>query len=187
MRIFLVDNYDSFTYNLFQYLEEEGVEVCVKRNDQFLLDEIEAYDKIVLSPGPGIPDEAGLLKAVIEQYAPSKPILGVCLGEQAIGEVFGAKLYNLPKVFHGVLTPIQITTDDYLFRGLPNTINVGRYHSWVVSREQFPSCLEITALSEEGQIMGIRHKQYDVHGIQFHPESILTPQGHEMIRNFVNN
>ena len=141
----------------------------------------------MLSPGPGIPDEAGLLKAVIEQYAPSKPILGVCLGEQAIGEVFGAKLYNLPKVFHGVQTPIQITTDDYLFRGLPNTINVGRYHSWVVSREQFPSCLEITALSEEGQIMGIRHKQYDVHGIQFHPESILTPQGHEMIRNFVNN
>ena len=187
MRIFLVDNYDSFTYNLFQYLEEEGTEVCVKRNDQFSLDEIEAYDKIVLSPGPGIPDEAGLLKAVIEQYAPSKPILGVCLGEQAIGEVFGAKLYNLPKVFHGVQTPIQITIDDYLFRGLPNTINVGRYHSWVVSHEQFPSCLEITALSEEGQIMGIRHKQYDVHGIQFHPESILTPQGHEMIRNFVNN
>ncbi len=187
MRIFLVDNYDSFTYNLFQYLEEEGAEVCVKRNDQFSLDEIEAYDKIVLSPGPGIPDEAGLLKAVIEQYAPSKPILGVCLGEQAIGEVFGAKLYNLPKVFHGVQTPIQITTDDYLFRGLPNTINVGRYHSWIVSHEQFPSCLEITALSEEGQIMGIRHKQYDVHGIQFHPESILTPQGHEMIRNFVNN
>lgn len=187
MKIFLVDNYDSFTYNLFQYLEEEGAEVCVKRNDQFSLDEIETYDKIVLSPGPGIPDEAGLLKAVIQQYAPTKPILGVCLGEQAIGEVFGAKLFNLPKVFHGVQTPVKITADDYIFRSLPQTIDVGRYHSWVVSKEGLPSCLEITAISEEGQIMGLRHKHYDVHGIQFHPESILTPLGHEMIRNFVNH
>lgn len=187
MKIFIVDNYDSFTYNLFQYIEEEGAEVCVKRNDQFSIDEIEAYDKIVLSPGPGIPDEAGLLKAVIQHYAPTKPILGVCLGEQAIGEVFGAKLFNLPKVFHGVQTPVKITADDYIFQSLPQTIDVGRYHSWVVSKEDFPSCLEITAISEEGQIMSLRHKQYDVHGIQFHPESILTPLGHEMIRNFVNH
>lgn len=190
MNILLIDNYDSFTYNLFQYIEEEGgndVKVTVWRNDQFELDAVEAFDKIVLSPGPGIPDEAGLLKPVIARYAPTKPILGVCLGEQAIGEVFGGTLYNLPKVFHGVQTPAHIVAPDYIFDQLPANIKVGRYHSWVVQPENLPTELEITALSDEGQIMALRHKHYDVHGIQFHPESILTPDGRRMISNFIKH
>lgn len=185
MKVLLIDNYDSFTYNLFQLLEEEGAQVSVVRNDRFVLDDVAAYDKVVLSPGPGIPDEAGLLKAVIQRFAPVKPILGVCLGEQAIGEVFGATLYNLPQVFHGVQTPAHIVADDYLFRGLPRDILVGRYHSWVVAGEGLPACLEVTALSDEGQIMALRHRTYDVHGIQFHPESVLTPDGRVMIQNFL--
>ncbi len=185
MKIVLIDNYDSFTYNLFQYLEEEGAEVTVVRNDQFRIGQLEAYDKIVLSPGPGIPAEAGLLEDVIRTYAPTKPILGICLGEQAIGEVFGGQLYNLPHVFHGVQTPAHIVADDYIFRSLPKDIQVGRYHSWVVTPEGLPPCLEVTAVSDEGQIMALRHKEYDVHGIQFHPESILTPEGRRMIHNFV--
>ncbi len=185
MKIVLIDNYDSFTYNLFQYLEEEGAEVTVVRNDQFRIGQLEAYDKIVLSPGPGIPAEAGLLEEVIRTYAPTKPILGICLGEQAIGEVFGGQLYNLPHVFHGVQTPAHIVADDYIFRSLPKDIQVGRYHSWVVTPEGLPPCLEVTAVSDEGQIMALRHKEYDVHGIQFHPESILTPEGRRMIHNFV--
>lgn len=185
MKIVLIDNYDSFTYNLFQYLEEEGAEVTVVRNDQFRIGQLEAYDKIVLSPGPGIPAEAGLLEEVIRTYAPTKPILGICLGEQAIGEVFGGQLYNLPHVFHGVQTPAHIVADDYIFRSLPKDIQVGRYHSWVVTPEGLPPCLEVTAVSDEGQIMALRHKEYDVHGIQFHPESILTPEGRCMIHNFV--
>lgn len=187
MRILLIDNYDSFTYNLFQLLDEEGADVTVVRNDRFGLDEVEAYDRIVLSPGPGIPDEAGLLKPVIERYAPTKPILGVCLGEQAIGEVFGAELLNLPHVFHGVQTPAHITGNDYIFQGLPRHIQVGRYHSWVVRNEGLPACLEVTAVSDEGQIMALRHRTYDVHGIQFHPESILTPDGRQMIKNFLRS
>lgn len=188
MKVALIDNYDSFTYNLFQILEEEGTSVNVMRNDRFRLDDLEAYDKIVLSPGPGIPDEAGLLKDVIRRYAPTKPILGICLGEQAIGEVFGAKLENLTHVFHGVATPVSICQPvDYVFDGLPETIEAGRYHSWVVSREGLPACLEITALSEDGQIMALRHRDYDVHGIQFHPESVLTPQGRVIVRNFLNH
>ncbi len=185
MKIVLIDNYDSFTYNLFQYLEEEGAEVTVVRNDQFRIGQLEAYDKIVLSPGPGIPAEAGLLEEAIRTYAPTKPILGICLGEQAIGEVFGGQLYNLPHVFHGVQTPAHIVADDYIFRSLPKDIQVGRYHSWVVTPEGLPPCLEVTAVSDEGQIMALRHKEYDVHGIQFHPESILTPEGRCMIHNFV--
>lgn len=185
MKIVLIDNYDSFTYNLFQYLEEEGAEVTVVRNDQFRIGQLEAYDKIVLSPGPGIPAEAGLLEEAIRTYAPTKPILGICLGEQAIGEVFGGQLYNLPHVFHGVQTPVHIVADDYIFRSLPKDIQVGRYHSWVVTPEGLPPCLEVTAVSDEGQIMALRHKEYDVHGIQFHPESILTPEGRCMIHNFV--
>ena len=185
MKIVLIDNYDSFTYNLFQYLEEEGAEVTVVRNDQFRIGQLEAYDKIVLSPGPGIPAEAGLLEEAIRTYAPTKPILGICLGEQAIGEVFGGQLYNLPHVFHGVQTPAHIVADDYIFRSLPKDIQVGRYHSWVVTPEGLPPCLEVTAVSDEGQIMALRHKEYDVHGIQFHPESILTPEGRRMIHNFV--
>ena len=187
MNILLIDNYDSFTYNLFQYLEEEGANVTVWRNDRFRLEDVAQFDKIVLSPGPGIPSEAGLLLKVISQYAATKPILGVCLGEQAIGEYFGGELYNLPKVFHGVQTPAHITAPDYLFDGIGTDIEVGRYHSWVVKADNLPDCLEVTALSDEGQIMALKHKTYDVHGIQFHPESILTPCGRQIIANFVHH
>ncbi len=190
MKILLIDNYDSFTYNLFQYLEEEGgkdVEVTVWRNDKFDISDVEKFDKIVLSPGPGIPSEAGLLEQVVREYAPTKPILGICLGEQAIGEVFGGKLFNLPHVFHGVQTPAHIVADDYIFQGLEALQQVGRYHSWVVEKDGLPASLRVTALSDEGQIMALRHKTYDVHGIQFHPESILTPNGRKMIRNFVKH
>lgn len=189
MNILLIDNYDSFTYNLSQYLEEEGgedVEVTVWRNDQFDIDDVERFDKIVLSPGPGVPDEAGLLKAVIRRYAPTKSILGVCLGEQAIGEVFGAEIYNLNTVFHGIQSSVRIVALDYIFDNLSDSIKVGRYHSWVVGKEDFPAELEVTAVSDEGQIMALKHRVYDVHGIQFHPESILTPKGRTIIRNFIN-
>ena len=158
MNILLIDNYDSFTYNLSQYLEEEGgddVEVTVWRNDQFGLDDVERFDKIVLSPGPGVPDEAGLLKAVIRRYAPTKPILGVCLGEQAIGEVFGAEIYNLNTVFHGIQSSVRIVASDYIFDNLSDSIKVGRYHSWVVGNEDFPAELEVTAVSDEGQVMAL--------------------------------
>ena len=188
MNILLIDNYDSFTYNLSQYLEEEGgedVEVTVWRNDQFDIDDVERFDKIVLSPGPGVPDEAGLLKAVIRRYAPTKPILGVCLGEQAIGEVFGAEIYNLNTVFHGIQSSVRIVASDYIFDNLSDSIKVGRYHSWVVGKEDLPAELEVTAVSDEGQIMALKHRVYDVHGIQFHPESILTPEGRTIIRNFI--
>lgn len=187
MNILLIDNYDSFCYNLFQILEEEGAHVTVWRNDCFDLDDVEAFDKIVLSPGPGIPSEAGLLLQVIARYANTKPILGVCLGEQAIGEQFGATLFNLPQVFHGIQTPAHIVADDYLFRGIERDILVGRYHSWVVQNEGLPDCLEVTAVSDEGQIMALKHRTLDVHGIQFHPESILTPCGRQIIANFVNH
>lgn len=189
MNILLIDNYDSFTYNLSQYLEEEGgddMEVTVWRNDQFDIDDVERFDKIVLSPGPGVPDEAGLLKAVIRRYAPTKPILGVCLGEQAIGEVFGAEIYNLNTVFHGIQSRVRIIASDYIFDNLSDSIKVGRYHSWVVGKEDFPAELEVTAVSDEGQIMALKHRVYDVHGIQFHPESILTPEGRTIIRSFIN-
>lgn len=188
MNILLIDNYDSFTYNLSQYLEEEGgedVEVTVWRNDQFDIDDVERFDKIVLSPGPGVPDEARLLKAVIRRYAPTKSILGVCLGEQAIGEVFGAEIYNLNTVFHGIQSSVRIVASDYIFDNLSDSIKVGRYHSWVVGKEDFPAELEVTAVSDEGQIMALKHRVYDVHGIQFHPESILTPEGRTIIRNFI--
>lgn len=187
MNILLIDNYDSFCYNLFQILEEEGAHVTVWRNDCFDLDDVEAFDKIVLSPGPGIPSEAGLLLQVIARYANTKPILGVCLGEQAIGEHFGATLFNLPHVFHGIQTPAHIVADDYLFRGIERDILVGRYHSWVVQNEGLPDCLEVTAVSDEGQIMALKHRTLDIHGIQFHPESILTPCGRQIIANFVNH
>lgn len=188
MNILLIDNYDSFTYNLSQYLEEEGgedVEVTVWRNDQFDIDDVERFDKIVLSPGPGVPDEAGLLKAVIRRYAPTKPILGVCLGEQAIGEVFGGNIHNLNAVFHGIQSSVRIVAPDYIFDNLSDSIKVGRYHSWVVGKEDFPAELEVTAVSDEGQVMALKHRRYNVHGIQFHPESILTPEGRTIIRNFI--
>ena len=185
MKVVVIDNYDSFTYNLSHLVKELGTEVTVVRNDQFRLEELEQYSKIILSPGPGIPSEAGLLPDVIRTYAGRKPILGVCLGHQAIGEAFGAKLENLSDVFHGVATPCHIVADDPVFCGLPAEITIGRYHSWVVSKEGFPDCLEITAESDEGQIMALRHRELNIHGIQFHPESVLTPDGKEIIKNFL--
>ena len=185
MKIVIIDNYDSFTYNLSHLVKELGAEVTVVRNDQFELADLEQYSKIILSPGPGIPSEAGLLLDVIRTYAGRKPILGVCLGHQAIGEVFGAKLENLSDVFHGVATPCHIIADDPIFSGIPRDITIGRYHSWVVSREDFPDCLEITAVSEQGQIMALRHRELNVRGIQFHPESILTPDGKKMLQNWM--
>ena len=185
MKILIIDNYDSFTYNLAHLVKELGVEVTVYRNDQFELPQLEEFDKIILSPGPGIPSEAGLLLDVIRTYAGKKPMLGVCLGHQAIGEAFGAKLTNLSDVFHGVATEGTQFGNDPIFAGLPKRIVMGRYHSWVVSKEGLPECLEITAESDEGQIMALRHKTLDVHGIQFHPESVLTPEGKTMIDNWL--
>lgn len=187
MKIVIIDNYDSFTFNLFHLVKELGAEVDVVRNDKFRLDALEPYDRIILSPGPGIPSEAGLLLDVIRRYAGRKPLLGVCLGHQAIGEVFGGHLTNLSEVFHGVQSPVQLEGDDYLFQGLPEEIQVGRYHSWVVDEHDLPDELEIIARSREGQIMALRHKQYDVRGIQFHPESVLTPDGKAMLKNWVEH
>ena len=187
MKIVIIDNYDSFVYNLSHLLKELGAEVTVKRNDQFQLEELEEFDKILLSPGPGVPEEAGLLLDVIRTYAGKKPILGVCLGEQAIGEVYGGKLTNLDEVFHGIQSPVSLTATDYLFEGLPSTIQVGRYHSWVVDRKDFPDYLEVTAVSEEGYIMALRHRTLDVRGVQFHPESVLTPEGKQMLRNWIQH
>ena len=186
MKTVIIDNYASFTYNLAHLVKALGAEVPVLRNDQFSIDALEAYDKIILSPGPGIPSEAGLLLDVIKTYAGRKPMLGVCLGHQAIGEAFGARLENLSEVFHGVATPAHIVADDPIFCGLPKTFTVGRYHSWVVATDQLPDCLTVTAVSDEGQIMALRHKEYDIHGIQFHPESVLTPEGSIIIKNFID-
>ncbi len=187
MKVVIIDNYDSFTYNLSHLVKELGAEVTVLRNDAFYLTELDPFDKIILSPGPGIPSEAGLLLDVIAMYSGSKPILGVCLGEQAIGEAFGAKLANLSEVFHGVQTPVTVVAMDYIFDGLPSVFPVGRYHSWVVSDEGLPASLEVTAVSEEGYIMALKHRKFDVHGIQFHPESVLTPDGRTIISNFLNH
>ena len=185
MKIVIIDNYDSFTYNLSHLVKELGAEVDVVRNDQFELSDLKDYSKIILSPGPGIPSEAGKLLDVIRTYADKKPILGVCLGHQAIGEVFGAKLENLSDVFHGVATPCHIISDDPIFSGIDRDITIGRYHSWVVSKENFPDCLEITAVSDEGQIMALKHKTLNIRGIQFHPESVLTPDGKKMLQNWL--
>ena len=185
MKTVIIDNYDSFTYNLSHLVKELGAEVTVVRNDRFELSDLEAFDKIILSPGPGIPSEAGLLLDVIRTYAGRKPMLGVCLGHQAIGEAFGAKLENLSDVFHGVATPCHIVAADPVFEGIDRDITIGRYHSWVVSKEALPECLEVTAVSDEGQIMALRHRTMEVHGIQFHPESVLTPNGKTIIKNFI--
>lgn len=186
MKVLVIDNYDSFVYNLVHYLEELDCEVTVLRNDRFDLEEVAQYDKILLSPGPGIPEEAGLLKEVIKHYATTKSILGVCLGQQAIGEVFGGTLENLNDVFHGVATQANIlVNDEPLFKGLGNNIEIGRYHSWVISNTHFPEVLEITSTDENGQIMSLRHRLYDVRGVQFHPESVLTPKGKQIIKNWV--
>lgn len=187
-KILVIDNYDSFVYNLVHYLEELNCEVTVIRNDQLSLEDVAAFDKILLSPGPGIPDEAGLLKPIIKQYASSKSILGVCLGQQAIGEVFGGRLTNLDEVFHGVATAAtQTVNDEFLFKDIPEHFEIGRYHSWVVCPDDFPEDLEITAIDDNGQIMALRHKEFDVRAVQFHPESVLTPEGKKMIKNWVEN
>lgn len=184
-RVCIIDNYDSFTYNLSHLVKELGAEVTVYRNDKFKMEQLEEFDKIILSPGPGIPCEAGLLLDVIKAYAGKKPILGVCLGHQAIGESFGGKLTNIGEVVHGVATPCHITKDDYLFEGLSKDIEIGRYHSWVVDQAGFPDCLEVTSVSDEGFIMSLRHKEYDIRGIQYHPESVLTPDGKSILNNWL--
>jgi anthranilate synthase component 2 len=192
MKILVFDNYDSFTYNLVHLVEKilhEKVEV--HRNDQIPLEKIKEFDKIILSPGPGIPQEAGLLLQLIKEYASSKSILGVCLGHQAIGEAFGGKLVNLKEVYHGVATPIKVESKKSkvkkdLFEDLPETLEVGRYHSWIVSDENFPKELEVTARDDNNFIMALQHKTYDVQGVQFHPESVLTPMGEKILRNWLN-
>jgi anthranilate synthase component 2 len=184
-QILVIDNYDSFTFNLVHYLEELGADVVVKRNDQFDISEVEAFDKIVLSPGPGIPDEAGLLKEVIAAYAPTKCIFGVCLGQQAIAEVFGGKLINLKEVYHGVATTINVVREDILFKDLPEQLWVGRYHSWVVDPD-LPEGLIATSFDEHGQLMSLRHATYDVCAVQFHPESVLTPDGKKILHNWIH-
>jgi len=186
-KVLVIDNYDSFTYNLVHYLQDLNCEVTVKRNDKLSLSEVDAFDKIMLSPGPGIPDEAGLLKAIIKQYAPTKSILGVCLGQQAIGEVFGGSLINLDEVYHGVSTKVTLSVEDeMLFNNMDRTFEVGRYHSWVVNPD-LPKELEATSFDENGQIMSLRHKVYDVKGVQYHPESVLTPNGKQILENWLNN
>ena len=190
--ILLLDNIDSFTYNLADQLRTNGHNVVIYRNHipaQTLIDRLATMKNsvLMLSPGPGAPSEAGCMPELLTRLRGKLPIIGICLGHQAIGEAFGARLENLKEVYHGVQTPISILQKDVLFEGLGKEIPVGRYHSWVVSREGFPDCLEITAESQEGQIMAIRHKTYNVHGIQFHPESVLTPQGKEIIKNFLND
>lgn len=181
----MLDNYDSFTYNLVHYLEDLNCEVTVKRNDQLSLEEVDEFNEIVLSPGPGIPDEAGLLKPIIKTYAATKRIFGVCLGQQAIGEVFGGTLVNLDQVYHGVATSITIIEDDYIYEGMPKNIEVGRYHSWVVD-QKLPDTLIATSVDENGQIMSLKHKEYDVRAVQYHPESVLTPYGKQLLKNWLD-
>jgi len=188
MKILLVDNYDSFTYNLVHLIQQLGekYEVSVRRNDEISIEEVAAYDRILLSPGPGLPADAGLMLPIIQTYADKKPILGICLGHQAIGQVFGAELLNLPAVFHGVATPITKTAiSSPLFKNLPEIFSVGRYHSWVLSPENFPKELHITALDEAGNIMAFQHAQYKIQAVQFHPESVLTAHGESMMKNWL--
>ncbi|MEI9933697.1 MAG: aminodeoxychorismate/anthranilate synthase component II [Ferruginibacter sp.] len=188
MKVLVFDNYDSFTYNLVHLVEKILHEkVTVHRNDQIPLEKVKEYDKIILSPGPGIPEEAGLLLPLIKEYASSKSILGVCLGHQAIGEAFGGTLTNLSTVYHGIATPIKIQkTKSKLFDGLSDVLEVGRYHSWIVANEGFPDELEITATDDNGFIMALQHKKYDIQGVQFHPESVLTPDGEIILRNWLS-
>lgn len=189
MKIVVIDNYDSFTYNLVHAIKKiSGQPVDVFRNDEIPLGELEKYDKIVLSPGPGLPEEAGLLLDIIKAYAPKKSILGVCLGHQAIGEAFGGKLLNMKKVLHGVATPVTLTAKkSVLFNGMPESFEVGRYHSWIIQQDNLPECFEVTSYDEDGFIMSIRHKEFNVEGVQFHPESVLTPLGERIIENWLKN
>lgn len=185
MKVAVIDNYDSFTYNLVHYLEDLGAEVTVFRNDEFDLEDLASFEKILLSPGPGIPNEAGLLKEVIKTYDKTKDIFGVCLGLQAIGETYGGKLTNLDTVFHGVATKISVTNDDFIFDNLPQNFEVGRYHSWVVATENIPDSLIITSTDENGEIMSLKHQYLNVRGVQFHPESVLTPNGKQILENWL--
>lgn len=187
MKIIVIDNYDSFTYNLVQYIQDLlGHKVEVKRNDQISLEAIDAYDAIILSPGPGLPADAGIMPAILQQYGATKKILGVCLGHQAIGEAFGAKLTNLQHVYHGIQTPIRLLDpEDVFFADVPPVFPAGRYHSWIVKRETLPDSLVITALDDQGEIMAMRHRDYDIFGVQFHPESVMTPDGKQMLANFL--
>ncbi len=185
MKILLLDNYDSFTYNIDHLLRELGETPDVIRNDKISVDEVDKYDAIVISPGPGIPSEAGILLALLERYAGKKPIMGVCLGEQAIGERFGASLINLPEVYHGIQSEIEIDNSDYLFKGLPQKTKVGRYHSWAINPDNTGEEIEVIARSADGNIMAVRHKEYDIRGVQFHPESVLTPEGKKMFENWL--
>jgi anthranilate synthase component 2 len=186
MKILVLDNYDSFTYNLVQYIEEIlDARVDVRRNDAIDLEEVAGYDTIILSPGPGVPEEAGIMPELLKLYGPDKNILGVCLGHQAIGEAFGASLKNLDQVVHGLSTPIEVlSARERLFEGVPSVFEGGRYHSWVVNRSDLPECLEVTAVDDAGEIMAFRHKQFNIHGLQFHPESIMTEAGKDILRNF---
>lgn len=187
MNILVLDNYDSFTYNLVHYLGKvSDAAVEVHRNDRIGLEEIRRFDKVLLSPGPGLPRDAGIMNALIRTYAAEKSILGICLGQQAIAEAFGGSLINLEKVFHGVATTVSVTADDLLFRGIPRQFRAGRYHSWMVNRKDLPDVLEITAVDESGGIMALRHKQLDIRAVQFHPESILTEYGLQLIGNWLN-
>ncbi|NQU87529.1 MAG: aminodeoxychorismate/anthranilate synthase component II [Mariniphaga sp.] len=189
MKIIVIDNYDSFTYNLVHAIKKiSGLPVTVKRNDEVTINELQEYDKIVLSPGPGIPVEAGLLLDIIKAYAPTKSILGVCLGHQAIGEVFGARLLNMSKVLHGIATPVKITSrNTCLYENIADVFEAGRYHSWIVDSVGLPECFEVTALDDKGQVMSMKHKEYDLQGVQYHPESVLTPNGNEIIKNWLNS
>jgi anthranilate synthase component 2 len=188
MKILVFDNYDSFTYNLVQLIKEQSnASVDVFRNDEIPLEDVKAYDKILLSPGPGIPSESGLLIPLIQAYAATKSIFGVCLGQQAIAEAFGGSLTNLSKVYHGIATPVELIGDSILFEGLPRTFHVGRYHSWVVNENDLPAELKITSKDTEGYIMSLEHTHYDVKGVQYHPESVLTPEGAKIIGNWLKN
>jgi len=189
MKILVLDNYDSFTYNLVQYLQEitTDANIEVHRNDKITLDEVDQYDLVVLSPGPGVPKDAGIMPELIKRYADSKSILGVCLGHQAIGEAFGAKLENLSTVYHGIATPIEvIDKEEELFQDIPSGFIAGRYHSWVIKKDSLPDCLEITAIDDKGEIMAMRHKEYNIRSVQFHPESVMTESGKQILKNFLS-
>jgi anthranilate synthase component 2 len=188
MKILVLDNYDSFTYNLVHIVRALGYAMDIYRNDKMALEDVKKYDKILLSPGPGIPDEAGIMKKVVKEYGPTKSILGICLGHQGIGEVYGASLFNIPKVLHGVTSTAEVTDkEEYLFKGVPETFQATHYHSWAVVPETINGDLKVTAVNNEGLVMGLRHKKFDVKGLQFHPESIMTPEGPKMIENWLRN
>ncbi|MBT1711300.1 aminodeoxychorismate/anthranilate synthase component II [Fulvivirgaceae bacterium PWU5] len=188
MKLLVIDNYDSFTYNLVHIIRELKYAVDIVRNDKISVEAVKQYDKILLSPGPGIPDEAGIMKAVVREYGPSKSILGVCLGHQGIGEVYGATLYNIPRVLHGVTSQVEIKdTDEYMFQGVSPVFQATHYHSWAVMPQSFTPELKITATNNEGLVMALRHTRYDVRGVQFHPESIMTPEGPKMIENWLKH